>query len=244
MKGFPTQEWLRFMREQYPVGSTIVLREMKDAYHPVPPGTKGVLTGIDDIGTFHVNWSTGSSLGVVLGEDSFSVIPPEPQTLKLYMPLHAELIPSASYDYDREPEYIDSRELCAYEDSVLAAILKERMPDVQERGLMEYYGEDDSLNQKVKSYVFTVEEHGGKLWGVCECKVIGELTAEEMELLKGSATGQASDGLGEGFEQRPIQTSNGELYVSLWSSDDNWSMMTEDEFQAQLGQGMTMGGIK
>ena len=109
MKGFPTQEWLRFMREQYPVGSTIILREMKDPYHPVPPGTKGVLTGIDDIGTFHVNWSTGSSLGLVFGEDSLSVLPPQPQTLKLYMTLQAELIPSESYDYEGKHELVDVR---------------------------------------------------------------------------------------------------------------------------------------
>ena len=75
--------------------------------------------------------------------------------------------------------------------------------------------------------------------GVAECHVQGDLTAEELDRLKETIIGQAADGFGEGFEQRPIKTGDGEIYVSLWSSDKSWSIMTRDE----LEQGQQMGGM-
>jgi hypothetical protein len=165
------REWLAFLREQFPVGSRIKLQEMKDPYHPVEPGTMGTLTGIDDVGTFHCSWDNGRGLGLVLGEDRFTILPPETHMLKLYMPMTVDYYERNEWgDLEDEPLTMTDSEAAEYAPQISAALLREHMPEETERGLMEYYGEDDSVNNKVRSFTFTSEVRNGKLWGVAECR--------------------------------------------------------------------------
>ena len=63
------KEELEALRERYPQGCRVELIKMDDPYREMPPGLRGVVTGIDDSGSIHVDWQNGSSLAVVYGED-------------------------------------------------------------------------------------------------------------------------------------------------------------------------------
>lgn len=140
-----TREWLAFLREQYPVGSRIRLNSMEDPYAPVEPGTMGTLQRIDDAGQFLMKWDNGRTLSLIPGEDSFSLILPEPTMMKLYMPLHADLYTKDDWsDTSEEPEMLTGRALMEYEDSILIALIKNRMSEEAERGIMRWYTHDIS----------------------------------------------------------------------------------------------------
>lgn len=64
---------IKQIKEMYPKGTEIELIYMEDT-QAVPPGTRGIIDMVDDIGTIHMHWETGSSLGLIVGEDQFKVI--------------------------------------------------------------------------------------------------------------------------------------------------------------------------
>ena len=170
-------------------------------------------------------------------DDALRPLSTGPSTLRLYMPLTAEFTEDG-YDYE-EPEHLEGGELYQYAEQIAKALEDYRMPEEAERGIMHWYHEEDSVNEKVRSVVFRLEKRDFQLWGVAECQLLRGLTTKEMDTLKQYITGQAWEGWGEGFEQREIGVDEGVLNVHLWNSGD-WSLQTEEE---RFSQQQKMGGM-
>ncbi|KAF5038194.1 hypothetical protein DSECCO2_556870 [anaerobic digester metagenome] len=175
-------------------------------------------------------------------EESNALVPQELQTLKMYMPL--TVIKYEHYEWsDLAGDYpieLDSKTALSFHDEILDSIIKENMKIEKEQGLMKSYNIKDSISQKVQSLFFTVEQVGDELLGVAECKVHDNLSDVELEKLKNYVIGQASDGFGEKFEQRPIKVGTAEIYLNLWTDSKSWFIMTQEEIESKIQQ---MGGI-
>ena len=69
-----TPKELADLRRRYPSGCRVKLICMNDPYCDLKAGAMGTVTHVDDIGTIHVAWDCGSTLGVVYGVDSCTVV--------------------------------------------------------------------------------------------------------------------------------------------------------------------------
>ena len=64
------KETLEALREKYPAGCRVELISMNDPFTSLEAGEQGTVIHVDAIGTIHVNWDCGSSLGIVYREDA------------------------------------------------------------------------------------------------------------------------------------------------------------------------------
>ena len=145
------------------------------------------------------------------------------ETFCLYSSLAGMMYPGGE-----EQETLYRSELADYEEQIQKAILKAKHVEAEPRGLMHYF---DGNRQ--------VQNIRGELFGVLECSICQPLTQSEIYELKNFWDGQMSDGWGEGFEQRPIYTREGELYVSFCADKRYWGIMTEEELDRVWNHGMT-----
>ena len=71
---FPSKAELECLRNRYPAGTRIRLRNMADDFSPVESGMTGTVAFIDDAGSIHMKWDNGRSLALIDGVDEFEVI--------------------------------------------------------------------------------------------------------------------------------------------------------------------------
>jgi hypothetical protein len=71
----PSKAVVKSLREVYKPGTRVELVHMDDPFsRKLVPGCQGTVKHVDDMGTIHVSWDCGSSLGVAYGEDVCKVV--------------------------------------------------------------------------------------------------------------------------------------------------------------------------
>lgn len=128
-------------------------------------------------------------------------------------------------DHDGDYYETDAYIINSNADAVEEAIAKEQATEIN---MAEYVGDHAGIKDKLVFAEWGVEEHRGTLYGKIDCYLTEALTPDETECLRDAISGQNSDGLGEGFEQREIPIDEGDLYVSYWHSGDDYFLHTED----------------
>lgn len=133
--------------------------------------------------------------------------------------------------------------LIGYASEVKSAIEEEQDRDTN--NMAEYFHGDKNLKDKLVSAEWTVEERNGELYGCVNVRLREVLTEEEEESLKDWIVGQNSDGFGESFEQRPLETEEGDLYISFWNAGKDYFICNKDEMEIYILQqrGPQIGGM-
>ncbi len=75
MNNQPSREEINRLRENYPPGTRVELIYMDDHYTTLKPGDRGFVTEVDSIGTAHIRWDSGSTLGAAYGADRIKTVP-------------------------------------------------------------------------------------------------------------------------------------------------------------------------
>ena len=117
------------------------------------------------------------------------------------------------------PDEFSGFELADYEESVQSAITDSF--GGTDGDLMPYFSEkrNPDVKAKVLSAIPSVELRDGELMGCTTVRLKELLDKAEMSALQEYLLGQFSDGWGDGFEQREIQTADGVLYVHFWEAE-------------------------
>jgi len=76
MNNFPPKAAVEARKTQYLPDTRVELISMDDPYTKLKPGERGSVILVDDIGTVHIRWDSGSMLGAALGADEIRVVTP------------------------------------------------------------------------------------------------------------------------------------------------------------------------
>ena len=74
MQRTPTRAQVESIRAKYPAGTKVRMVEMLDDPNPIPSGTVGTVTCVDDIGSVHMKWENSRTLAFIPGVDTVEII--------------------------------------------------------------------------------------------------------------------------------------------------------------------------
>ena len=138
-------------------------------------------------------------------------------------------------DEDGELYESDAGALASYSEQIQEAIEQDQARDIDTMA-MYFWCIDPKTDETIKNKLLTirwgVEEIRGQLYGCVEVTSTAPLNAVERMAMREWISGQNSDGLGEGFEQRPIETDCGDIYIHFWNAGEDYFIATEDELDA------------
>ena len=157
---------------------------------------------------------------------------------KFYFPLTVHVMERGAYDWSGEYTDHDGTYAMMY-----AEYIMDRIRNYCDEDMMEHFYYNGPVKTKLLSMFWTSEIVNGCLYGRVDVDISEDLTTDEIKTVKNYICGQNSDGLGEGFEQQCIETSDGEMYVHFWSSDEDYFIDNETEFGQRLNSSLEMGGM-
>lgn len=153
---------------------------------------------------------------------------------KFYFPLTVNVYERTEYgiDWDASTEF-DGRIANTYRDYIEDAFDEYNADDID---MAKYFYGSETAKAKIQSCEWRFESIDRCLYGRVDFILSEPFTAEEIESVKNWITGQNSDGLGEGFEQRDIRTDDDVIQVSFWNFSDDYYVETEEEFKPRRAE--------
>lgn len=150
--------------------------------------------------------------------------------MRFYFPLYAQM----EFDEGKEPCNVDTDYILANMNEVETELQKHTSLD--DINMVEYYDENSSVKDKLVSMDWEIREINDTPYGYVDVVLNAPLNDSEVDELKDWISGQNSDGLGEGFEQRRIETDDGGLFVSFWDSEKDYFIYTQEEMDEYIEQ--------
>ena len=150
--------------------------------------------------------------------------------MRFYFPLY----PQMQFDDGEEPCSVDTDYIIANMDEVEFELQGYTMLDG--KNMADYYNDNSVIKEKLVSMDWGICEINDIPYGYVDVVLNAPLNDSEVDELKDWISGQNSDGLGEGFEQREIETDDGSLYVSFWDSGKDYFIYTQEEMYEYLEQ--------